>query len=127
MLEEEMCMWEKAWYDVTEAELEPGPLAELVPGPRGAPAPAPAPVPGPQAALVPGPQEAERLQGVPLADDVLTRARGAGLEAALRNLAGRLELSAREGLTAENLLEALVGSSGLVNKAKYALLGEKGM
>jgi len=59
---------------------------------------------------------------LPLDEAALTEARQAGYEDALKNLAGRKEVAA-SGKTPKELLSALQASGGLVNKAKFALLG----
>jgi hypothetical protein len=53
---------------------------------------------------------------------VLKKAEGLGLEAALKNLLTRPDIMAKE-FPHTKLLDALEKTDGLVNKAKYALLG----
>jgi len=59
---------------------------------------------------------------VEIEPDVLKKAQGMNLESALRNLMTRPEIAAKE-FPHKKLLEELEKSDGLVNKAKYALLG----
>jgi len=54
--------------------------------------------------------------------DVLKKAEGLGLEQALKNLMSRSDVMAKD-FPQEKLLSALEESEGLVNKAKYTLLG----
>jgi len=54
--------------------------------------------------------------------DVLKKAEGLGLEGALKNLMSRSDIVAKD-LPQAKMLAALEESKGLVNKAKYALLG----
>ena len=60
-------------------------------------------------------------QGLQLEEKVLQKARELGMEAPLRNLAGRGEVASL-GLPGQQVLDALEKSCGLVNKAKAALL-----
>jgi len=60
--------------------------------------------------------------GIELNDDILAKARAAGYESQLKNLAVRPDVVA-SGSAAENLLQALEASGGLVNRAKLAILG----
>jgi len=60
--------------------------------------------------------------GVELGDDILGKARAAGYESQLKNLALRPDVVAC-GKLASELLKALEASNGLVNPAKRALLG----
>lgn len=59
--------------------------------------------------------------GVPLNDDVMRRARRAGMGAELQNLASRAAIYQKGCLAGEDLLAALKQSNGLVNKAKELL------
>merc|ERR1719400_187034 len=60
--------------------------------------------------------------GIELGDVILAKAREAGYESQLKNLALRPDVVA-SGNPADKLLEALEASNGLVNQAKRALLG----
>lgn len=80
-----------------------------------------APKPTKKHGKVPAAAEAQQLACDLIGKEVMEQACRAGLEAELRNLAGRAEM---RGLPAERLLDALQRSDGLVNKAKVALLSE---
>lgn len=80
--------------------------------------------PSPEAkkAKVPKARKAAKPEAPVIDADVLKKAEGLGLQVALQNLMARADVMAKE-IPHAKMLAALQQSEGLVNKAKYTLLG----
>lgn len=70
------------------------------------------------------PQQDESLADLQFDAETLKRARRAGMQSALVNLANRSEIRAH-GFSGPTILAALKKHHGLVNAAKYSLLTDK--